>query len=81
MVYLEFVEERANGDVVYDYIPEKKTADRGTVLVNRDTRKPKKLKGSSDGDWWPEYYNRAWKRVVEIIDAGELKQATYSAWY
>lgn len=81
MVYLEFVEERENGDIVYDYMPEKKTSDKGRLLVNRATRAAKKLKGSSDGDWWPEYFARAHKRVLEMLDDGNLKHSTYSAWY
>ena len=81
MVYLEFIEELDNGDVVYSYMPERKDADKGIVSVNRYTRERKKIKDSADGGRWSAYHGHAWLRIEEILDAGELKKEAYAAWY
>ena len=79
MVYLEYVRE-ANDEVVYDYMPEREDAPRGTVSVNRKTRKRSLLKASSENEL-SMYRRQAWRRVDQMLDAGHLEQKTYSAWY
>ena len=79
MVYLEYVETRGD-EVVYDYMPERKDALRGTVSVNRKTRERSLLKKSS-ADELSWYSCHAWRRIEQMLDDGHLKQETYSAWY
>ena len=64
-----------------DYMPERKDADKGIVSVNRYTRERKKIKGSADGGRWSAYHGHAWRRIEEMLDAGELKKEAYAAWY
>lgn len=79
MVYLELVGIEGD-EVVYDYMPERKDADRGTVAVNRKTGERTLRKQSADG-LWSAYHRQAWKRIEEMIAEGELKQDAYAAWY
>ena len=79
MVYLEYVGEQ-NGDVIYDYMPERKNADRGRISVNRETRERKLLKRSAD-DRSFNYHGHAWLRIDQMLDEGSLKRETYAAWY
>ena len=79
MVYLEFVEER-NNDIVFDYMPEHETADRGRVAVNRNTGERKLLKKSLDDEGF-NYRSHAWRRIEQMIADGEIKQQAFSAWY
>lgn len=81
MVYLEFVQEKVNGEVIYDYMPEKRTADRGRISFNRKTGEKKLIKGSRDGDWWPEYLRHAMIRLEEMVESDNLAAETYAAWY
>lgn len=79
MVYLEFVGiDGAN--VVHDYKPESKDAPSGRIAMNRKTKK-RRIIDEAKGDEWSAYKGHAWKRIGEMIDAGELKKETYSAWY
>lgn len=65
MVFLEFVSDDG-AEVVYDYMPERKDAARGTVSVNRTTRERKLIKRSPDGER-PAYHSQAWKRVEQLF--------------
>ena len=79
MVYLEYVKE-ADDEVVYDYMPEREDAPRGTVSVNRKTRKRSLLKKSSENELsW--YRGHAWRRIEQMLDDGRLENRTCSAWY
>lgn len=79
MVFLEYV--RTEGDeVIYDYMPEKEDAPRGTISVNRRTRERSLLKESSaDEQQW--FMAHAWMRIEQMLDAGRLEKKTYAAWH
>jgi len=79
VVYLEYVETKGD-EVIYDYMPERKDAPRGTVSVNRKTRKRSLLKKSSENEL-SMYRGHAWRRIDQMLDDGHLKQETYAAWY
>ncbi len=79
MVWIELVD--ASGDeVVYDYMPELRTADRGRLSVNKETRERRIIKKSKD-DWWSEYHGHAWHRMDKMIDEDVYPQETCVAWY
>ena len=80
MVYLKFVEETKDGDVAYDYMPEKKTVIPGRVAMNRNTGE-RKLIILSPADDWVEYRGKAWKQIERMIASGNLIEETYNAWY
>lgn len=79
MVWLELVD--ASGDeVIYDYMPESRTANRGRLSVNKATREYGLISksGEDELDW---YRGHAWREIDKMIDAGEYPQETYVAWY
>lgn len=79
MVYLEFVSD--DGDmVVYDYMPQREDAPRGTLFVNRSDGQRGLIKKSSADDW-SEYRGQAWSLIEEMIKSGNLKEKTGTAWY
>lgn len=79
MVYLEFVSDDGSW-VIYDYMPEKRDASRGTIAVSRETGERRLLKRSPAGEL-SAYHSHAWRRVEEMIEDGVLKHEAYSAWY
>lgn len=79
MVFLELVED-GKTDVVYDYMPEKESAARGTISVNKTTRERNLIKKSPDEDisW---YRGHVWQKIDEMLDSGVLEEKTCAAWY
>ena len=79
MVYLEFVSD--DGDrVVYDYIPQREDAPRGTLFVSRSDGQRGLIK-KSPADDWSEYRGKAWSLIEHMIREGNLKEKTWAAWY
>lgn len=79
MVYLEFLEE-VDGVVYYEYMPERRDAERGVVAIDRGTRERTLVKLSPASDM-SMYYAHAWSRIDQMLDDGELKLQAYAAWY
>ena len=80
MVYLKLVYD-GEDEVVYDFMPEHKDAMPGRVSVNKKTREKTLIKESPESGNLSWYRCKAAKRICEMLDAGELKQETYMAWY
>ena len=80
MVYLKFVVENDDGEIIYDFMPESPHAKPGSVSVNRITHERKLIRKSPDSPL-SMYHAHAWKRVDQMIVDNNLKQETYAAWY
>ena len=73
MVYLEYV-DTVGTEVIYDYMPERKDADRGRISVDMNTGERKLIKQSKDepSSW---YSCHAWDGVCDMISSNDLKKS------
>lgn len=78
MVYLELIED-TNDRVVYDFMPETRQAARGRIAVDKATREKTLITESPDAES-SAYKAHAARRIVEMLDSGNLKKETYAAW-
>ena len=78
MVFLEYV-DTVGAEVIYDYMPKRKDADRGRISVDMNTRERKLIKMSKDepSSW---YRCHAWDGVCEMISSNDLKKSVCIAW-
>ena len=79
MVYLELVSFDGS-KAVYDYMPERKDADRGRVSYDTATKKRDIIKKSLDDSGF-NYAGYAFKRIDEYIANGKFETSGVVSWY
>lgn len=78
MVRLRLVEA---GDMpTYDYFPESFSEEPGRIAVDAKTRERISI-SQAPSDPTDAYKFHAWRRIEQMLDAGELLSETYAAWY
>ena len=79
MVYLELVSSSPD-EIVYDYMPEHKDAERGRVTINPKTGE-RGLVSRAPLDEFTTYAGHAWLAIEQMSRSGRLEEFTYAAWY
>ena len=82
MVYLVYKEENDNGDIMYNYYPEKMSNAPGIVAINRYTGKRILIKESpyeKDGVKWYRFH--AWRGIEKMLKDGVMSEEFCIMWY